>query len=144
MNIKNIVDDLRSAIEPTGFGLYFGLMSQYNAKRTPADKEVILEPFTFRIARENLTFYDTEFKMWVGVKRSINAKYLTDVGKNDEFIDELLNHTEAIISAIGESSTVLIKQKQQNINLTYYEADGGGSVNQQAFITFSIPVRVWI
>jgi hypothetical protein len=144
MNVKNIVDRIEAAIEPTGYSLYFGMRSMYNTVKTPKDKQVILEPFQLRPARTSLTHYDTELTMWVGLRRSISAKFTSADGANAEYMDELLGQATDILEAIGESQYFLIKQKFETISLTYYEADGGVTANSQAFIQFTIPVRIWI
>jgi hypothetical protein len=144
MNIKSIVEGIEAAIQPTGYSLYFGMMSMYQTKRNPKDKEVILQPFNARPLRVDMTHYDTELTMWVGLRRNVSEKYVTDGGNNKDFVNELLTDTTAILKALGDSGKVLIKQKFETIELNYYEADAGASVNSQAFYTFTIPVRIWI
>jgi hypothetical protein len=143
MNVKEIVDSLDLAIEPTGYKLWFGLRSRYNEKRNPQDKEVILEPFTLRPERVDKVAYDTSLTFWVGLRRNINEKFTTSTGDSREFVDELLVNATAILTAIESASTILVKQKSETIEMRYYEADMGATVNSQAFITFTIPVRIW-
>ena len=144
MNVTNIVSDLRTAVETTGYSLYFGMRSMYNTKRKPMDKEVILEPFQVRPARTSMSHYDTDLTFWVGMRRGISKTFTDSEGANEAYIDELLSDATDILEAIGESSKVLIKQKFDTVVMTYYEADGAVTVNSQAFIQFTIPVRIWI
>lgn len=144
MNVANIIDDIKEALSSTDYELYFGIRSRYNTIKDVKDQIVILEPFSLRPSRENQTNYNTSFSIWVGIRRGIDTKFYDNEGAQAALMDELLSDTTEIIEAIGEHSRIRVNQKMQDIELTYYEADGGATVNSQAFLTFNIPVTIWL
>ena len=144
MNVQNIVNDLETALADTGYSLYFGSRAMYNTVKQTPDKVVIVEPFPVYPARDGACYYDTQFTLWVGIRRSVDAKFHDAKGKQAVLMDELLTDATAVVNAIRQHIRIRLNQNMEAIEMRYYEADSGATVMSQAFLTFTIPVTIWL
>lgn len=145
MQINRFITRLRNAVV---YPLFFGTKDSYNTKRVKlSDVEVILLPFNFYSTRISNCNYNTELEFWVGIKRVDQTTDIkirdTSTGDDTDFIQHSIDITSNLLNSLYNVDFMTITQKQETIQLEYFEIDSNrGTVNQQSFVRFTIPVII--
>lgn len=143
MKISDFVRTIDNHVQSVGYKLWFGTRDSYNSKRVITDREVILEPFDWALSvPTGQCFIDFTITLWIGVRRNIDEGFMTqESGQALGFVDHLKDEATKIFDLISSDSTILIPKNRFDIKIKYYEADSGTTVNTQAFVKMTLPIR---
>lgn len=136
-----IIEKFRTLTESLGFQLYFGTKTNYGTKKNWEAKEIILEPFDFPLDRG--CQYDTDFRLWIGIKTPIDKKFLGNEGDNLQIIEDLHLAAGKVCDAMIETDWIRPRQAKQNIKVKVYMGNSNATMNSQNFGQLTIPVRIW-
>lgn len=143
MNISDFVDYIQELVDKHGYRVYFGTKSNYNTKRNITNKEIILEPFDIPISNEAY-YVDTTITLWIGLRQEIDTQTTNnDSGDVAKHIDKMIIEANKIYDEIKNSEKILIKQSKRFSTAQYYKSDGNATVNNQAFMRLSLPIRIY-
>jgi hypothetical protein len=144
MNITQIVNEVEKCVKTHGYNLWFGAKGTYEGKRYTGDREAILEPFEMKVQREGSCYYDTNFTIWLATSREIDTEFTSQqTGAKTDYMDYMLKEASSIIDTISDNSMFLMHKKKHEIPVKYHEASSNVSSNSQAFVTFTLPIRVY-
>ena len=143
MNLINFESQLSQLLNTLNYKLFFGTKTLYNSiKKDVSPKDIIIEPFSMKVDRENISYYDTSLTIWVMVRTSINNPLESpNSGKNVEFMQYMLNEIKLIFDLINDSQFMYITKKLNTIPIQYYDNE---TINNQIMVRATLPVRIYL
>lgn len=142
MDVEKLKKNIQEVIEPLQYKVYVGPFSNYNTKKEIHDRTLVIEPIDVPLTRPGRCDYDLSLTFNMGIRRGVDQKFV-DSEDDVAFINQLVTEASEFFQLLHTSPRFTVKENPERIRGTYFESTSTRTVNSQAFLRFTVPLKTY-